>query len=164
MIILPDSLSIDKEPYRPRTPDEEEVHELYSRLIQAWNQQDGPGFSGQFAKSAVVIGLDGTQLIGQKAIESSIRNIFHDHSTATYITKVREIRNISKDVVLLRSIVGMISPGEYDINPSMNAVQTLLASKGVDGWHIVLFQNTPARYDGRPEAKEELNKELRELI
>lgn len=164
MIILPDSLSVSNEPYRPRTPDEEEVHDLYSKLILSWNHQDALVFSGLFSKHGMAIGFDGTQLTGQKEIEAAVTNIFHDHVTSTYITKVRDIRSIAKDVLLLRSVVGMISPGEYDINPAMNAIQSLLAVKSVDGWSIVLFQNTPARYDGRPEAQEGLTKELRELI
>jgi len=164
MITLPDSLSIDKEPYRPRTPDEEEVHDLYSRLIRAWNHQEPMEFSELFAKNAVAVAFDGTQLVGQKEIEASVLSIFQDHATATYVTKVREIKSVSKEVVLLRAVVTMIAPGEYDINPAMNAVQSMLASRGVVGWNIVLFQNTPARYDGRQTAQEELSRELRELI
>lgn len=164
MIILPDSLSINKEPYRPRTPEEEEAHELYSRLVHAWNHHDATAFSALFAKNGIAIGFDGTQLVGQKDIDAAINNIFQDHVTSTYITKVRDIRGVTKDVMLLRAVVGMIPPGEYDLNPSMNAVQTMLAFKGIEGWQVVLFQNTPAKYDGRPEAREELTKELRELI
>ena len=164
MIILPDSLSINKEPYRPRTADEDETHDLYSKLVHAWNHQDATAFSALFSKNGIAIGFDGTQLIGQKDIDAAVNNIFHDHLTATYVTKVRDIRSVTKDVMLLRAVVGMISPGEYDVNPSMNAVQTMLSFKGVEGWQVVLFQNTPAKYDGRPEAQEELTKELRELI
>lgn len=164
MIVLPDSLSIDKEPYRPRTPDEEEVHELYSRLIHAWNHQDPSAFATLFTKQAIAIGVDGTQLAGQREIESAVDSLFRDRATSTYITKVRDIKNVSKDVVHLRAVVGMIAPGEYDINPAMNAVQSLIAVKGVDGWGITLLQDTPAIYDGRPAAREELTRELRELI
>jgi hypothetical protein len=31
-------------------------------------------------------------------------------------------------------------------------------------WKISLFQNTPARFDGRPELVEKLNSELREVL
>jgi uncharacterized protein (TIGR02246 family) len=164
MIILPDSLSIDKEPYRPRTSDEEDVHELYTRLIYAWNHQDPTGFAGLFVKSGVVVAFDGTQLSSQKEIEGAAKNIFNDHLTSTYVVKVRDIRNVGKDVMILRAVAGMIAPGEYDINSAMNAIQTLVASRGVEGWQVVMFQNTPARYDGREQAQEELTKELRELI
>lgn len=164
MIILPDSLSVAKEPYRPRSSDEEEVHDLYTRLVMAWNHHDAGMFAGLFSKNGVAIGFDGTQLTGQKEINSALSNIFRDHATSMYVAKIREIKSISKDVFLLRSVVGMIAPGEYDISPSLNAVQSMLAVKGVVGWEVAMLQNTPARYDGRPAAQEELTKELRELI
>ena len=46
----------------------------------------------------------------------------------------------------------------------MNTVQTLLAKRHAQGWRIVLLQNTPARYHGRPEAAKALTAELRELL
>jgi hypothetical protein len=59
----------------------------------------------------------------------------------------------------------MIPHGEADIDPKINAVQSLVAviNKG-DDWKIALFQNTPAQFHGRPELGEELTKELRALL
>ena len=45
-----------------------------------------------------------------------------------------------------------------------NAIQTLIAKRGDDGWWIAVFQNTPAQYHGRPEAAEALTSELRALL
>jgi hypothetical protein len=36
---------------------------------------------------------------------------------------------LSPDVVLLRAVVGMIPPGQSDLNPDANAVQTLVAAR-----------------------------------
>jgi hypothetical protein len=43
-------------------------------------------------------------------------------------------------------------------------VQTLVAVRQGDAWRIASFQNTPAAFHGRPEAVEELTRELRELL
>jgi uncharacterized protein (TIGR02246 family) len=164
MIKLPDSLSITKEAYRPRTPDEEEVYEVYARLIHAWNHHDAAAFAGLFATHGLAVGFDGTQLAGQKEIDSALRSIFKDHHTARYVTKVRDMRVVTKDVMMLRAVAGMVPAGEFDIKPALNAVQSLVALRDIDGWVIVLFQNTPAKFDGRPHAADELSKELREIL
>jgi hypothetical protein len=39
-----------------------------------------------------------------------------------------------------------------------------LARKQDDEWLIASYQNTPARYDGRPEAVEALTAELQALV
>lgn len=93
-------------------------------------------------------------------IEAELRQVFVHHKTATYVWKVKEVRFLNSEVVLLRAIVGMIPPDKKDINPSTNAVQTLIALKQDNNWKISLFQNTPAQFHGRPELVEEMTKEL----
>lgn len=164
MFTLPDTLTITKEPYRPRTPDEEDAHDIYTKLIAAWNHHEAAAFGGLFARNGTAIGFDGSQMTGPKEIEASLHNIFKDHNPATYITKIREIRSISRDVIILRAVAAMVPPGEYDINPSLNTIQSLVLVRTGLEWEITFFQNTPARFNGRPEAVNELTRELRELI
>jgi hypothetical protein len=58
----------------------------------------------------------------------------------------------------------MVPPGGSDINPAVNAIQSLVATKPDGEWRIVLFHNTPAAFHGRPEANTALTAELRQLI
>ena len=45
--------------------------------------------------------------------------------------------------------------------PDRNAIQTVVASIEPDGgWSIEMFQNTPARFDGRPDEADRLTREL----
>ena len=48
--------------------------------------------------------------------------------------------------------------------PDRNAVQTVVAHRGEDGWSVVLFQTTPAQFHGRPDLAEALTAELAELV
>jgi hypothetical protein len=48
-----------------------------------------------------------------------------------------------------------------DINPAVNAVQSLLAVKQDGRWRIALLQNTPAAFHGRPDLSDQLTAELR---
>ncbi len=63
-----------------------------------------------------------------------------------------------------RSVVGMVPPGETDIRPDVNAVQTVVAVRIDEGWRVAHFQTTPAAFHGRPEAAEALTAELRAAL
>ena len=71
---------------------------------------------------------------------------------------------IADGVALLRAVVGMVPPGQSELNPDVNAVQTVVATRRDDDWRITLLQNTPAQYHGRPEAVAALTAELRALL
>jgi len=144
--------------------DERRVAELYSTLITGWNDRDAALFASVFADAGGLIGFDGSDPRGRTTIEREQRAIFEDHTPAQYVAKVRSIELLAPNVALLRAVAGMIPPGESGLKPERNAHQTLVARKDDDEWHVVLFQNTPAAYDGRPELVEALTEELRALI
>ncbi|MBB6446580.1 SgcJ/EcaC family oxidoreductase [Bacillus benzoevorans] len=141
-----------------------EVQDLYQKLIDAWNRRDAQGMSEQFADHGVQIGFDGSKLIGQEEILSHLKPIFENHPTAPFVTKVKDIRPLGTDAAILYAIAGMIPPGKSDIEPTVNAHQTLVAIKKDGAWCIELFQNTPAQFHGRPELIEEMTEELRQLL
>lgn len=141
-----------------------EVQQLYNTLIDAWNRRDAKGMSDQFADQGVQIGFDGSKLIGKKEILAHLTPIFEDHPTAPFITKVKEIRSLGKDTAILYAIAGMVPPGKSDIEPAVNAHQTLVAVKKNNDWQVELFQNTPAQFHRRPELVEEMTEELRQLL
>jgi uncharacterized protein (TIGR02246 family) len=77
---------------------------------------------------------------------------------------VRPQDSPSPDVAVLRAVAGMVPPGQSDIEPAVNAVQTLVAAKHDGQWRIALFQNTPAQFHGKPELVQQLTEELRQLL
>jgi uncharacterized protein (TIGR02246 family) len=141
-----------------------DIESLYRLILKSWNDRDAAAYAACFAEDAAVIGFDGSQMNGRSEIERSLVQIFDHHQTASYVSKIREVRRLADDVALLRAVVGMVPPGGDDINAAVNAVQSLVAAKRNDRWQGVLFQNTPAAFHGRPEAAEELTQELREVL
>jgi len=131
---------------------------LYDALIDAWNRRNADQYAELFEEDGVIIGFDGSEVLGREAIREHLRGIFENHPTATYVTKVREVRDFG-DVALLRAVAGMIPPGGGDLMPDRHAQQTLITRD-----RVVLFQNTPAQFHGRPEAVEALTAELREEV
>lgn len=81
-----------------------------------------------------------------------------------YVAKIKSVRFLAPDVAILRAIVGMVPPGQSDLNPAVNAFQTLVATRHDGQWLIALFQNTPAQFHGRPELVQQMTEELRQLL
>ncbi len=146
------------------SPDEERVRNLYADLIAAWNRRSAAEFGSCFAADANMIGFDGSQVNGSTAIETEIGRIFRDHQTGVYVVKIQELRFLNPEAAILRAIAGLIPHGQQDINPAINAIQSMVAVKTPGVWRIALFQNTPAQFHGRPELQEKLSAELRALI
>ena len=144
--------------------DEQAIRSLYQQMLACWNQQNADGFAALYARMVMIVGFDGSQMNGRAKSLSVLGNIFAHHQTATYISKVREVRLLSDTTALLRAVVGMIPPGQADINPAVNAIQTLVAVKKVDKWCIALFQRQPAQFHGKPEISQQLTEELRQLV
>jgi len=158
---------MDSDTFGPQdspSPDEIKVRELYRQMMDGWNKRSAAAFAAPIAEDGDLIGFDGSQLIGRSEIVSMLQRIFADHPTAPYVSKVKSVRFLSPEVAVLRAIVGMIPPAQPDLDPNLNALQTLIASKRDGQWRIVLFQNTPAQFHGRPDLVQQMTEELRQLL
>jgi hypothetical protein len=60
--------------------------------------------------------------------------IFANHPTAAYVYKVREARVLDPGTVLLRAVAGMVPPGKKILDPSKNAIQSLVAVEEDGVW------------------------------
>jgi len=138
----------------------EDVRNLYQRMIDGWNAGDAAAMTRDFADDGEIVGFDGSEVSGRERIASYLAGIFADHKVASFVTLVRDVREITPGVMMLRAHAGMVPPGKSEINRATNAVQTLVATKRGDRWQIALFQNTPAAWHGREEDANQLTAEL----
>jgi uncharacterized protein (TIGR02246 family) len=143
-----------------RNDAEQEIRGLYARVHEGWNSQSGEAFAAPFADDGLTIGFDGSVHSTREGIASELSAIFADHEVARYIGIVKSVRLIGNGAGVLRAVAGLVPPGKSRIRPETNAHQTLIAEH-VDGrWRVVLFQNTPAQFHGRPELADALTQEL----
>lgn len=140
------------------------VQEVYRQLITAWNEHNAAVFSALFHEKGNAVGFDGSQLDGREAIKASLQQIFTDHTPPNYIYSIKEVRNLTDTVVLLKAVAGMTQVGSAVIMPGRNAVQSLVACLQNGKWQIALFQNTPAKLDGNPGGSEAITRELQALL
>jgi uncharacterized protein (TIGR02246 family) len=143
--------------------DEIAVRTLYREILDGWNERSADAFAIPFAEASEVIGFDGSQMIGRAAIAPTLERIFAEHVTAPYVSIVRSVCLVTPEVAILRAIVGMVPPGQSEINPAVNAHQTLVAAKRDGMWRVVLFQTTPAQFHGRPDLVQGMTEELRHV-
>jgi uncharacterized protein (TIGR02246 family) len=144
--------------------DENAVRALYHALLVAWNGRDAQAFAALFAEDGSIIGFDGSIIDGRAEIASQIGAIFASHQTPAYVQKVQSMRLLTHEVAVLRGIVGMPTLPVGQINPTLNAIQTLVAQRCDSGWQVAHFQNTPAQFHGRPELVAQMTEELQRLL
>ena len=144
--------------------DRSQIEALYHRLLDTWNRRDAAAYAALFDEGGHVVGFDGSIIDGRAEISATLAKIFADHSTAEYVSKIREVRFLCPEVAVLRAVAGMVPRGQSEIDPKVNAVQTMVALKDKAEWKIELFQNTPAAFHGRPHLVVELTGELREVL
>ncbi len=144
--------------------DELEIHRLYQGLLERWNDKDARAYANLFLEDGGIVGFDGSTVDTRAEIFAHLTGIFAHHATAVYMAKIRNVRFLNADVAVLSAVAGLVPPGQSEINPAVNAIQTLVAQRQDQRWCIALFQNTPAAFHGRPELGQELTKELQEVL
>src|SRR3979490_909365 len=112
------------------------ARELHVRLIQAWDKRNARDFALLFASDANLVGFDGSQVNGQLEVGAHLTEIFSHHQTPRYVSIVREVRVIPTDVTLLRANTGLVPTGKDDIEPALNAVQSMVAMKKAGAWKV----------------------------
>ena len=147
-----------------RARGEEEVRALYRALLERWNERDAKGMAALFADDGRSVGFDGSEMSGPVEIEDTLGAIFASHPTAAYVSKLRSVRFLTPGVAVVSAVVGMVPRGKAELNPAVNAVQTMVAAKHGSTWRVAQLQSTPAAYHGRPELAESLTAELREVL
>jgi uncharacterized protein (TIGR02246 family) len=146
------------------TSDEQKVGALYHELLSCWNKRDATAFAALFAENGQTVGFDGSIHNGRGQIFTDLSIIFTNHPTAAYVGKIRQVRFLTTEVGVVSAVAGMVPSGKSDLNPAVNAIQTLVVARADGRWAIALFQNTPAAFHGRPELSEQLTEELRQVL
>jgi uncharacterized protein (TIGR02246 family) len=142
---------------------EDDLRGLYEQLINGWNDHDAAAMAAPLAADGLIVGYDGSQMSGPDTVRSELGAIFADHETARYVVKIRSVVAVGGEGAVLHAVAGMIPPGGSEPMEDRNQIQTVVARRTDGGWEVVLFQTTPARFDGRPELSRELTAELGEI-
>ena len=83
---------------------ESAAENLYRDLIDGWNGGDADAMSAVLTAESLVVGFDGSQLVGRAAVTRELGRIFADHPTARYVTKVRSVRSLGPDAGIVYAV------------------------------------------------------------
>ncbi|MGH8174112.1 MAG: SgcJ/EcaC family oxidoreductase [Rhodanobacteraceae bacterium] len=140
--------------------EENAIRALELEIVEGWNARSAEAMTKSWSDAVRMVGFDGTEVNGRDNATRSLAKIFADHEVARYVCLVRGIRHLQPGVALLQAHVGMVAPKKVKIMADRNAVQTLLAVLRDGRWQTELFQNTPAKWDGRAGDVDALTEEL----
>ena len=140
------------------------IEAIYENLINSWNETNAQAFSDLFSDSGTLVGFDGTTASGRQDIYDHLSSVFADHTPAKFVSIIRDIKVLCPTVGLLRAVAGMARSAEKKINPKTNTIQSLVVVSEMGHFRIVLFQNTPAAFHGRPQVVEHLTDELQKEL
>jgi uncharacterized protein (TIGR02246 family) len=132
----------------------------FETLLRAWNARNPHGFAAAFIADGSSVGFDGSPMNGRDEILSTVRRIFDDHPTPSYVAKIREVRALPGGAVLIRAVAGMAPSTTPKLNAALNAVQSVVLVPEGGVLRIALFQNTPAAFHGHAQLAERLTEEL----
>jgi len=140
---------------------EQSTRTLYRKLLQAWNDKDAAAMAALLAPDGSMVGFNGSGFKGQAAALEQLKLILEAVTTATYVASVREVRELGSDTTLLLAAAGLVPRGKFNINPALNALQCLVATRVGADWRVAHFQTTPTAFHETPEQSDALSKELR---
>ena len=141
-----------------------DVVALYKHWIKAWNDQKAPDMAALVEADGTIIGFDGSLMQGPMEVQETLAQIFQHHPTGRYAIDVRDVRELGSDAALVRAATGMVPREGDDINPAVNAFQTLIGVRKNGQWKIAHFQNTPAAFHGRPEESQKFSAAVRAAL
>lgn len=145
--------------------DADALQALFRQILDGWNRGSGEGFAAPFADDADQIGFDGSHLRGRQEIAAFHQQLFDRFLQGSRVVgKITDMRLLTPDVALVHAIGGTVMPGQSDLAPDRNSVQTLVAVKRDGEWRLEALQNSRATFMGRPDEAQALTEELRHLL
>jgi uncharacterized protein (TIGR02246 family) len=149
----------------PNEQDKMAIEALLHQLIDGWNRGKGDGFAAPFAEDGDQVAFDGTRIEGRQQIAEFHQVLFDRFLSGTRLVgKVVDVRFLAPDVAVAHGIGGTVMPGDTDLAPERNSVQTLVAVKRHGEWRLARLHNSRADFMGRPEATAAFTAELRKLL
>jgi uncharacterized protein (TIGR02246 family) len=133
--------------------DEAAIDALLRQLVEAWNRSDGEAFGAGFDEDADYIVFNGVHLKGRQQIAAVHQQLFDTVLKGTRLgdgNTTRTLRFLSADVALVHTMGSLRRPGQDDLSPEQNSIQTFVLVKRGERWSIAAFQNTRIQPHGTP--------------
>lgn len=126
--------------------DDEQIHQLYGRLMRAWTDGDARAYAECFTSDADYVAFDGTHFTGKTAIVDHLDELFRGVlAGSALIGDVESVRLIRPDVSIVHATGSVLMPWRKSLPRRRRSRQTLVAGRTPDGWRFEAFQNSRVR-------------------
>jgi uncharacterized protein (TIGR02246 family) len=133
---------------------ESAVRALVQKCVEGWNKGSGEAFAAQFAEDSDYVVVNGMHVKGRRENASAHQQIFDTFYKGTKLwVRVKSVRVLKPDVMLIHSVSKVLKPGESDASPEPEAIQTWMVSKHGSEWLVDAFHNTPIQRQGGQDSK-----------
>ncbi|MGB8590718.1 MAG: SgcJ/EcaC family oxidoreductase [Candidatus Acidiferrales bacterium] len=125
--------------------DEEAIHGLVARFVDAWNHHDARAFTAVFAEDADFTNVHGTTASGHAAIEKLhsqvFSTIFKDSHQTSSVPTIRFIKPDVAAVDVRWQMTGSTNP-DGSPNPKRNGLLNFVMTESNAEWRIAVMHNT----------------------
>ena len=140
----------------PKTGNQDDaaLRQIVKDVETGWNAHDGKAFAAPFAPDADYVVVNGMHVKGRRENASAHQQIFDTFYKGTKLwVRVKSVRVLKPDVMLIHSVSKVLKPGESDASPEPEAIQTWMVSKHGSEWLVDAFHNTPIQRQGGQDSK-----------
>jgi uncharacterized protein (TIGR02246 family) len=123
--------------------DEDAIRALPKRIESGWSQGSGRMIGDVYATDGKLVAGDGTVTVGREQISA-----YHDQLFANYLkgtkllVEVTDVRFLTPDIALMHTAGGILWPGEQQLKPGNDGIQSFVTVRQDGAWRVLLFQNT----------------------
>jgi uncharacterized protein (TIGR02246 family) len=123
--------------------DEAAIRSIPQRISEGWNQGNGRKIGDVYAVDGTLVAGDGTVTQGSNQIGEYHDRLFADRLKGTrLLVEVRNVRFLGRDIALMQTAGGILWPGEQQLAPGNDGIQSFVTVKQDGVWRVLLFQNT----------------------
>ncbi|KOX03255.1 MULTISPECIES: SgcJ/EcaC family oxidoreductase [Micromonospora] len=122
----------------------EEAVAVPSRIVAAWEKNDGDAFADTFTEDGTMILPGDVFLTGREQIRAFMRQAYAGPYSGTRVFgEPLSVRAVGEDVVVVVTRGGVLAPGETEVAPERTIRATWVIGREDGQWLVAAYQNTP---------------------
>jgi uncharacterized protein (TIGR02246 family) len=134
------------------TQETEAINALLQEYSTAWENGDGTAFAAIYTEDARHVTFGGERLQGREAIQQVHQELFNTFLKGSRLElKLEEVRLLNPAIAVIYVSGGILEPGQTELTPERNSVQSAVLVKENDAWRIASLQVTRVQVEGMPQ-------------
>ena len=128
------------------TNDDRDIHDLYTRLMQAWTDNDAVAYGKCFTADSDYVSYDGTRATGRQVMQDAHDKLFRGVlAGSSLVGELESIRHIAPGVAVAHGTASVLMPWRSKLPQRRLSRQTLVVLRTDDGWRFTALQNGRVR-------------------